>query len=146
MLNAISSNPAYTSNQTASLKNIYAPSATTKSSSKKDDSATIDTVYAPSAAEKYAHTDNSAITAESIYDILAERAKTSAEKLAEHDFSDMYVKSTAHQYRLSDLQRNIIRNNGFEAYADIQRQLSTKVEEATIGAGYICVPIGAGEL
>ena len=37
-----------------SLQNIYAPSAATKSSSKKDDSAAIDTVFAPSAADKYA--------------------------------------------------------------------------------------------
>ena len=133
-------------NQTTSLQNIYAPSVSTKLASKKDDSVAIDTAFAPSAAEKYVQTNISAVTAGNFYDILAERAKTSAEKLAEYDFSDMYVMSTAHQYRMSDSQRNIIRTNGFEAYADIQRQLSTKVEEATIGDGYICVPIGAGEL
>lgn len=61
----------------------------------KDDSAAIDTLFAPSAAEKYAQTNSSAVTADNLYDILAERAKTSAEKLAEYDFSYMYVKSTA---------------------------------------------------
>lgn len=129
-----------------SLQNIYAPSAAAKSSSRKDGSAAAGAVFAPPAAEKYEQTGSSGVTADNLCDILAERAKTSAEKLAEYDFSDMYVMSTAHQYRMSDSQRNIIRTNGFETYADIQRQLSTKVEEATIGAGYICVPIGAGEL
>lgn len=80
-----------------SLQNIYAPLAAMKASSKKDDRAAIDTAFAPSAAEKYAETESSAVTADNLYDILAERAKTSVEKPAEYNFSDMYVKSAAHQ-------------------------------------------------
>ena len=137
-----------------SLQNIYAPSAAAKASSKKDDSAAIDTVFAPSATEKNAEADNSTVTADNLYDILAERAKTSAGKLAEYDFSDMYVRSTAHQFQLTESQRNAIRQaersgveyGGFYTYTDIRMQLSTREEKATIEAGCITVPIGAGEL
>ena len=136
---------------TVSLQNIYAPSAKTKKAS----NAAIDVVFAPSAEEKYAQqSGSSAVTADNLYDILAERAKTSAGKLAEYDFSDMYVRSTAHQFQLTESQRNAIRQaersgveyGGFYTYTDIRMQLSTREEKATIEAGCITVPIGAGEL
>ena len=128
-----------------SLQNIYAPSAATKSSSKKDDSAAIDTAYAPSAAEKYAETGSSAVSADNLYDILAERAKTSAEKLAKFDFSDMYVKSTAHQYVLSETQRNALRRGDAE-YGDMFRKRTIIENTVTKETECICVPIGPGEL
>lgn len=137
-----------------SLQNIYAPSATAKSSSKQDDSAAINTIFAPSAAEKYSQADSPAVTADNLYDILAERAKTSAEKLAEYDFSDMYVRSTAHEFQLTELQRNMVRRaersgdeyEGLYTYVDMRRQLTIKEEKASKEAGCITVPIGAGEL
>ena len=125
-----------------SLQSIYAPSATTKKAS----NAAIDVVFAPSAAEKYAEADSSAVTAENLYDILAERAKTSADKLAEYDFSDMYVKSSAHQYQLTESQRNMIRQNGHELHVNKVSQLLVTGHEVAKAAGCICVPIGAGEL
>ena len=137
-----------------SLQNIYAPSAVIKLSSKKNDSVAIETAYAPSAAERYAEEDSSAVTADNLYDILAERAKTSAEKLAEYDFSDMYVKSTAHQFQLTESQRNIIRQaersdivfEGAHTISGFRRQLAIKEENAEKEAGTIHVPIGPGEL
>ena len=133
-----------------SLQNIYAPSATAKSSSRKDNS----TVFATSATKKYEQTNSTAVTANNLYDILAERAKTSAEKLAEYDFSDMYVWSTAHEYRLTELQRNIIRQDernkgedeGYKTFVSMHRQLTIREEKATKEAGCITVPIGSGEL
>ena len=129
-----------------SLQNIYAPSAAVKSSSKNDFSAAIDIVFAPSAAEKYEQTGGSGITADNLYDILAERAKTSAGNLAEYDFSDMYVRSSAHQYQLTESQRNMIRQNGHELHVNKVSQLLVTGHEAAKAAGCICVPIGAGEL
>ena len=128
-----------------SLQNIYAPSASAKSSSKKDDSAAIDTAFAHSAAEKYEQTGSHAVTADNLYDILAQRAKTPAEKLAEYDFSDMYVRSTAHQFQFSESQKNMM-NHDYEAYVAIHHQMSIKEQNASIEAGCISVPIGPGEL
>ena len=133
-----------------SLQNIYSPSATTK----KTSNAAIDTVFAPSAAEKYVQTSGSDITADNLYATLAERAKTSAEKLAEYDFSDMHVRSTAHEYQLTELQRNMIRQDersggefpGYYPFAAMRRQLYIGEEKAEKEAGTIHVPIGPGEL
>ena len=125
-----------------SLQNIYAPSATTK----KTSNAAIDVVFAPLAAEKCAKADSSAVTADNLYDILAERAKTSAEKLAEYDFSDMYVKSAAHQFQLTESQRNVIRQNGFETFHSITMSLKRESWNAVKNEGCILVPIGPGEL
>ena len=129
-----------------SLQNIYVPSAAAKVSSKKDDSAAIDTAYAPSAAEKYEQTSGSGVTADNLYDILAERAKTSAEQLAEYDFSDMYVKSAAHQFQLTESQRNAIRRNGFETFHSITMLVKRESLDAAKDEGCILVPIGPGEL
>ena len=129
-----------------SLQSIYAPSASAKSSSKKGCSAAIDTVFAPSAAEKYAEKDSSDITAENLYVTLAERAKTSAEKLAEYDFSDMYVRSAAHQFQLTESQRNVIRQNESDIFGSLSLSLIKQSCEAAKEASCILVPIGSGEL
>lgn len=133
-----------------SSQTFYAPSATTK----KSTNAAIDTVFAPSAAEKYDQTGGSGITADNLYATIAERAKTSAEKLAEYDFSDMYVRSTAHEYQLTELQRNMIRQDersgaefeGAYTFGAMYRQLSIREQKAEKEAGTIHVPIGPGEL
>lgn len=137
-----------------SLQNIYAPSAAAKLSAMDDFSAAIDTVFAPLAAEKYAQADSFGVKADNLYDVLAERAKTSAKKLAEYDFSDMYVKSTANEYRLTELQRNMIRRaersgteyEGFYTYSNMRIPLTLRGEKASKEAGCVTVPVGAGEL
>ncbi|MCH5199428.1 MAG: hypothetical protein J1F60_00610 [Oscillospiraceae bacterium] len=123
-------------------QNVYAPPV----ASKKAFNAAFDTVFAPSAAEKYEQTGGSEITADNLYDILAERAKTSAEKLAEYDFSDMYVKSAAHQFQLTESQRNAIRWNGFETFHSITMSLKRESWDAAKNEDCILVPIGPGEL
>ena len=133
-----------------SSQNIYAPSA----SSKKTSNAAIDAVFAPSAAEKYSQAGSIAVTADNLYATLAERAKTSAEKLAEYDFSDIYVWSTAHQYQLTESQRNMIRRaersgvefEGAHTIAGFRRQLAIREDKAEKEAGTIHVAIGPGEL
>ena len=136
---------------TVSLQNIYAPSATTK----KESNAAIDVVFAPSAKEKYAQqSGSSAVTADNLYATLAERAKTSAQELAECDFSDMYVWSTAHQFQLTESQRNTIRKaersdvlfEGAYTISGFRRQLDIREAEAEKEAGTIHVAIGPGEL
>ena len=124
-----------------SSQNIYAPPA----SLKKTSNAAIDAVFAPSAAKKYEHTGGSGITADNFYATLAERAKNSAEKLAEYDFSDMYVKSVAHQFQLTETQRNVIRQNESEIFGSLSLSLTRKSCEAAKNAGCILVPIGPGE-
>ena len=129
-----------------SLQNIYSPSAVTKSSSKNDFSAAIDAVFAPSAAEKYVQTSGIEITADNLYATLVERAKTSSEKLAEYDFSDMYVTSTAHQNVFSESQRNALKRGA--NFGNMLNQLSDQEQKAIKDAGcfHVPVPIGAGEL
>ena len=58
----------------------------------------------------------------------------------------MYVKSTTHQYRLSESDRRIINLNEYDTYFHKVYQLSYKSAEMAKEMGCILVSISSGEL
>ena len=59
-------------------------------------SVSLQNIYAHSAVEKYSQAGSSAANAEDFYAILAERVKTSVEKMPEYDFDDLLARVDKH--------------------------------------------------